>query len=488
MSKSRNEKSAKQKHKPEPPQKIVTEKPGEQSVFFRIENIFVVLGLIFGLFFAFYTAPFQVPDENVHFYKAYQTSKLKFSSDVKDKILGDSLPIAFNAISKDFSFLSFNPNAKISKKYILERINIKPNDEYREFIYYPAANYPPTSYIPEIVAISIARMLDFGVLQMMYMSRVFALLFYVLCVFFAVRISPAFKLSLVFVALSPLHLHIAASCNGDSVINSFTFLSIGLLLAIVYSENEKNISRMLIFLIVLLISIGMQKLNYAPFALLLLLIDKRHFAFFNLSGLVCKVFFVGLICLCSLSWWYFIPLLNQSEDIYKGSSLDPYTQLRVIFTQPFNFLDVIGTTFKYYGSFYFQNYIGIFGYLDTVLPKWIYTFYTIVFAFVCFTDTNAVLKVKLRGRLLFLFVALSSIYVTMASLYLFSPVNAKIIDGVQGRYFLPLGILMALALNNLFNLKLPNWVKNFFTVLVVGCIFIILYISINILKYRYFGR
>ena len=73
------------------------------------EKIFLILSLVFGLLFVFITPPFQSPDENSHFLKAYSVSKGKFFPEVQNKKLGNYFPKEYlNYIKEKEKFHSKN--------------------------------------------------------------------------------------------------------------------------------------------------------------------------------------------------------------------------------------------------------------------------------------------------------------------------------------------------------------------------------------------
>ena len=59
---------------------------------FSIEKKYLYIALIFGILFVFIVPPFQSPDEDSHFKKAYQVSKGKLYPEVKKNVIGNYFP------------------------------------------------------------------------------------------------------------------------------------------------------------------------------------------------------------------------------------------------------------------------------------------------------------------------------------------------------------------------------------------------------------
>ena len=68
---------------------------------FEEHKAYIYLALIFGFIFVFITPPFQSPDEDSHFKKAYQVSKGNFYPIVKNNKKGNYFPKEMNIYIQD---------------------------------------------------------------------------------------------------------------------------------------------------------------------------------------------------------------------------------------------------------------------------------------------------------------------------------------------------------------------------------------------------
>ena len=77
--------------------------------------------------------------------------------------------------------------------------------------------YSIVSYLPEVLGFTLARLLKFGSVPSMYISRVFLNVFYIFACFKAIRIMPSGKFAIAFTALLPETLHIAGAFSYDGM-------------------------------------------------------------------------------------------------------------------------------------------------------------------------------------------------------------------------------------------------------------------------------
>ena len=110
------------------------------------EKIFLILSLVFGLLFVFITPPFQSPDENSHFLKAYSVSKGKFFPEVQNKKLGNYFPKEYLNYIKEKEKFSTNFDKKYSYKEFYNDQLLKINYKDLEFSSYATQETSPVFY------------------------------------------------------------------------------------------------------------------------------------------------------------------------------------------------------------------------------------------------------------------------------------------------------------------------------------------------------
>lgn len=159
----------------------------------RPELIFIIFGLIFGLFMIFVTPKFGVPDENGHFARAQEVSK---------GILYNNLP----------------QNRK---------------DDYQ---FHGASGYSPIMYAFSGLSLKITQKFDENI--QFYTGRIVNLIVWILLIALAIHITPVFKWAYFIGALLPMSIFEGMSYSADSFSNAFAFLFFAYIFKLIFNDKE----------------------------------------------------------------------------------------------------------------------------------------------------------------------------------------------------------------------------------------------------------
>jgi hypothetical protein len=157
---------------------------------------------------------------------------------------------------------------------------------------------------------------------------------------------------------------------------------------------------------------------------------------------------------------------------------------------PLLIFDILHDTLISKWDFYRISLIGILGYLDTVLPHWIYIAYYIVLLGVSLTDFNKIYQLSIYQRALILFLTIGIFLATIFAMFILDAQesgSSLVAEGIQGRYFIPPLVVILFAIYGIFPFKNSFLGSNKFIsmVLFVFC-FVILYQTEHTLYLRYF--
>lgn len=470
----------------------------------RPQSIFLFLAVVFGLLFTFTLPPFQVPDEAAHMFRAYQLSKFDLKVDTQSNVYGNYLPpspdnyvagaylpASFDSVQMKFHYLKFQANNKTSKKAIDEACAIQVEPEKKKFTEITAGAYSFFNYIPQLPAIVIGRVFQLNVLPLFYLGRLFALAFYILCVYFSIRIIPFGKNILLAVGLIPISLTLAGSYSGDCVILSFTFLAVALSLYHMTRTVNSLKNGKLIFLITIIALLGLLKPIYFPIILMLLLIPSKSFE-------QKKEYYLTLLIPFSISiilivvWQYVTSqtVVANAALIGKDIIQTPSYQFHRILANPFILFDILTQTIQAKGVFYYKSLIGILGYLDTWLPKWIYNAYYVLLIAVALLDYTKSYTFSMLQRSLIVFMSVGIFLGTIFIMFILDGIESKdtlVAQGVQGRYLIPPLMTILFALYGIlpFN-KSFQWFNKFMPLLIGIVCFVVLYQTEYAMYLRYF--
>lgn len=418
----------------------------------RPEFIFVVMALSAGLFLVFANGPFQAPDEPSHFYRAYQISEGRFFSERIGNEAGGELPTAIHDSKLPFKNSAFHSEIRIRKEFLSSELQKPLNEQERIFVSFPntALNFP-LGYFPQAIGIYAARQGGLSPLKMMYAGRMMNLLCWIVLMYAAIRMTPVFKWVMVLAGLMPMNLYLAATLSADAMINACAVLFIGLVLNERFKDKELMTMGKRAGIGVIAIALSIMKLVYAPIAALIMMVPESSFGS-NRKRVVYVFSVLGLSLLAVLLWAFeirrvYVPL--------NGSDMS--LQLAGIFADPWKFLSLLANSIQEQGKGYFHSFIGVLGWLDTWLPHWIYvTFFPVIVA-------TSLLEPPYKNRVFYLWekatlviVCLLSFFLICVSQYLvWTKAGALMIEGVQGRYFIPLLVpVMLVFLNRRVPLKI----------------------------------
>jgi uncharacterized membrane protein len=455
-------------------------------LFFSPEKIFLLIGLFFGIVFIILTPPFQVADESTHFWKAYENSEFKNFGTMMNGVNGDFLPASLSytiyQLKDDIPFHSWK-KYDIEKTFSFLNYPLTPDEKS----YQPVLGvYAPVAYAPQIIAISLGKLLNWSPLALMYLGRLFNFCAWLFLIYLAIQITPVGKWVFMALALTPMSLFQAASVSQDAFINGIAFLSIGFFLFLILDKNKKVItSRDMLILCVFIVFLSLSKQIYSSIGLLFLLIPLNKFR--NTKDFILKLcFLVGLIMIVNISWQYLTRDLLRDVVVGYGYNLED--QIFFITHNPINFSIIFINTLFNNGSLYLTSFIGNLGWLDTVLPDYIYILGFGVLFFISIVDNDDDKQLSLRHKVLFCFIIIASILgIFIAQYLIFNPVGAKIIIGPVGRYFIPISPLLFLLLYNN-TMRLSEKQKNYAKLITVLAFIFILLVTTQTIFMRYYSN
>lgn len=399
--------------------------------------LYIPWSVPFLLTLSWLTPPFQNPDEVNHYLRAVQIARgelagyrLSGPNWVSPPNSGGHSDPGVITASDPFAHVKFNPQQQVHKSDF--RVASSTGFGGNELIGFGnTATYPPFLYLPSVLAIWIGQAAKMTILTTLYLSRAAngtaALLISTLAISFACRT----RWVIAALAMLPMTSALYVSASQDALIISLTLLVVGIVDRIgTEGRPAAGIERTAIFLVASLI--GMARPPYSVIALLPLAISigsaRREFSVV-----------IGIVS-CIAAWTIFSTKV-ASVDM---NGADPGVQIAYIFRRPFDLVPIALRTLTGFSGNYFREFIGVLGWLDTALPNWFVHGAGVALA-------ASLLGVCASGPgprpWLALVIAVLGSGAVFGALYLtWTRPLAPLVDGVQGRYFIPLAPVAALSL------------------------------------------
>ena len=400
---------------------------------YPIEKLFLILIIPIGLMYMLFLPFGQVPDENTHYARIYSISDGHLVSEVaKDGYTYALMPK--NVVST----FSYSKN----KKYALVRNHILDSNskENTYSIFTNMALYNFIVYIPQVTGVLIGRLLHLPYLIVMYLARLFNLMSFVFLMYQSIKRIPYLKKYILFISLLPIIVQEAASFSSDALTISISFFLISYIL---YLKEKKEFLTKKEYLILFISSIicSMSKIVYIPIILLAYILPKDLFK--SKKDKIIKISIMILICIIINGGW---TLYATRYLIEYNAGVDSKAQLKYILTHPINYIYNILKTMVIFGpGFIYQAYGRKLGLLDVDVGRYYPIGAVLMTIYLSITNRFKEKKNSIIEGVMYLLVPLAIVGLIFTSLYIqWTPVSKDIIDGVQGRYFIPLLLFIPL--------------------------------------------
>ncbi len=421
--------------------------------------IFAISALIFGVLFIKIVPPLWGIDESTHFARVYQLSEggvfAKRLSDGHN--FGSQLPTNLTKlnyyVAKD---IADNPPAE----YFYKKKQINSNDQYKqltaasfnsdkeEYNFSGATVYSPFSYVGSLPSLVIARLLHLSIGHSIFLARLGTLLVYIGLVSLALFMLRDSKLKwLVFViALFPESVFQASIVNVDSLAIGISLLLFTTLFRLFTLKRKQSPKLLLVLLAVLAISLPLTKAPYFALALPLILLPSSMWRS-KKQAWVYKAGVLGAAVLLLLIWTALTKDAAKAIMLYTGPDgalVNPASQAKYILLHPFGAAaSIFGTTFLL-GEVWINNFFGILGWNYVALPMQVIVALLFSLTIAMLHARDSIISIKNRTLAVVLAgVGIVTILGIILTFYLsYTRVGTAVINGVQGRYFLPTAIFI----------------------------------------------
>ena len=300
---------------------------------------------------------------------------------------------------------------------------------------------PFYGYLPQAIGIFIAKLFDMNVIWMLWMPRIFNLIFYAFLIALAVKIAPVLKVPLLAVACIPLSIFQAASVSIDSMIIGLGILTIAYFIYLYKSESLD--ARHVVAFCTLSLLLGLCKLPYLAFVFLILLVPRGNFRDKN----VLRYMLLGILIVAVLGvLWssYSEPALMHSWRS-RLNYVNPALQAEYLLDRPVRILSFMRMIFTYTLSITLNGLFNFFAAGSANHYSDHYTLITVfLWIFLAFTLLFYPNKAKFDSKTsVGALVILLMVYVGTCFIQLLTWADVgKTNIGVSARYFLPLFALL----------------------------------------------
>ena len=434
-----------------------------------LEALFAVSVLCLGGIYSLVLPPLSAPDEVSHYISAYECSNRLMGlpsvnekgliqirpedawlEDVADVLAddgsaegGDEKPVILGQSLTEETYRRIHEE-RSGENEAVHRENVQSSSSQgagqMASSYQFSVRTTPLAYWPQALGFVLARLLGLGSLILLYLGRLFNLLFFAATGFLTLRRLPFGKTAVFAVYLLPMNLHLVSSLSYDVLITAFCGYFTAVCMDLAYKADRVK-WKDVVLLAFLLAVMGPCKMVYGVIAGLCLLIPVKKFGGWgrwtaSAAGVLGA--FAAAMAAVNLGT---VSMYTQAEDSYIAWAGETGYTFAELLHRPLHVLKMCYDTLAWKGTQLFEGMIGgSLGNQDPVLntPTVIILALCTILVVLALKKPGEEVMFSTGNRLWIWFLALLLLGALMFSMLLaWTPRSASMIEGVQGRYLLP---------------------------------------------------
>lgn len=398
------------------------------------ERWFAIVATIIGILFIAITPPFQVSDEWSHYVRAEAIAQGHVTPDMTWQGDCDSFPAGIDHFVRA---LYRGTDSKFTLDELRQAMTIRRDTAGRVTLCF-SSWYTPVPYLPQLVVTAASRFANVRPLITFYAGRLANLAFSILLIVAAMRIAVGHRNVIAAVALVPMAMSQLSSWSADAPTLAIAILLTAVLLR---AAGRKDSIRSLEVMRIAALSLALAlcKPVYFLITLLAVAIPRRRFRSGShrvaaLSAILAALV-IGVAIASSVASH---AAYNARFELHVNAG----EQVRCITSDPARFVRVAAKNVHDLGLIYVEELIGRLGMTDVKLPLPVIWIEVVLLVLIALCAE----RIPASARFLSIAIVAATFAGILLSQYLiWTVVCAPSIDGVQGRYFLPIAVMGAAA-------------------------------------------
>jgi uncharacterized membrane protein len=422
--------------------------------------VFLILAMPSGLYLVFNVPAMWAPDGGAHVARAFQIAeggvRPVFINHEKGVGYGGSIPLNVNDLKNyELNIVSSDgtPGAErrtklltAQEKNAIAAITHQKISKQRILIsYVNTAAYSPVAYLPNLIGIVAGTKLNLSLGHTLLLAGLTGFITYILCVaysLFTLKHSQ-FKWAVMTVALLPLSVFQSTVITADSFLMSISILFSALIIKGLLTDSRLTLADQILLLASVLM-LPLVKSVYFPLIFLILFIPKNKWP----KRLYYKFWIGATLALSTIGfaiWSKLVADVAASNGLVRPDAVwkygDAKIQEKFMLHHPFGFLHAVVDYFIYRGKFFTDTLFGWLGFTYLPIPglAQVSGFLALGLSVLLAGKTKA--KTLVTGSLAIALAIVSLLIFAVLYVAFTVPMNS-LVDGVQGRYFLPLTVLL----------------------------------------------
>lgn len=442
-----------------------------KSVIDNPIKFFTVLAIVVGFFFVVTNPPGFGLDERAHFMRTYLVSHGDFFPNKVGAFLPINLVQFVGSSTADLldndttSFFVSRHDTDMGRysSFFKEPFSAeKVNDVSTNSQLLASNAYSPVGYLHMALVTKVAQFLGMPMIYSMYFSRIINLIIYILIIILAIKVIPRYKWLIVAVALLPTAIYQASSMSLDPLVTALSFLVTAYAVRFWLGEKKTITKKQILIILASFIVIALIKTPYVGLLLLFLGLPSNRFESKKLSYIIKAGWLAGGF-LAALSWVYINRAITPSLVLLQPGDANMREQLHFIFAHPISVIEALARTHYESIDHTLGSLFGRAGDRQVGLPNaFMYIFFVLGAGLSALVGSRVKVQTLTKRdsrifNVLLVATIVGVISLVSVTLYItFTPVGATSIQGIQGRYFLPILPVVIICIHRLAGFKESN--------------------------------
>ena len=420
-----------------------------QKILCKIENLFLVICLFWGLVLLITNPPFQAPDEFAHFFKMWGYTQGTLRYQIKDGWTGIKISKNMKEIYYAYAkHVYSSEKIPLYKTITYSKLPLEKQEQH--FVKIDPSSYLPISYFPSFIVLWLLKLFNVKPLCMMYILRFCSLLVYLSLMYGAIKITPTHKWLFLIFALLPINVYQAASISTDGITYGAIGIFIALTLKLASDGTITKLNKFHIFVWIFLITcIGLLKFAYFPLILLYFLIPTKKFK-------DKKTYYTNFLLTLAINIVIIIAFLlfsmhkpGMTEHVYNNQLLPSYEMIKKILSSPLQYIKLVISSTWYLKNFFFYNTISSVGGNLVMLPPFLLnlTWFILFVSAFCNKTNKEITALNFKNKELIVISIILSYLLIVTAIYIIYQTQPYI-TGIQGRYLTPFILLFLLLFDS----------------------------------------
>lgn len=305
--------------------------------------------------------------------------------------------------------------------------------------------------MPQALGFTLARVLGLNSIALLYLGRFFNLLLFAAVGTWTIKRLPFGKNVFFGVSILPMSLHLAASLSYDVVILAFTGYFTAVCLDLAYKAETVKVKDVVALAVVMAV-MGPCKMVYGAIAGFCLLIPVKKFGNWRKWAISAAAVLGSFLAAMAVVNLRIVAMYTQESYSYVAWAEEAGYSFAELIHRPVRVLQLFYNTVAWQGENLYSGMLGeSFGNRDAVLntPYVVILLLTACLVILALKKPGEEIFIKVKDRLWIWFICLVIFAALLFSMLLaWTPKSSNMVQGVQGRYMLPLLPVLLLTLKN----------------------------------------